>query len=423
MTKASPQTALSTPTPQATANAALDRIAVTLVIVAGIVSALHVGKGPIALPEMQREFGRSLAELSGMLSVFAIVGVLGGMAAGALAQRMGDRRVLMSGLIILGLASLAGAAAPSYAWLIVTRIVEGLGFLMVVVAAPAALNRLTPPTKRSIVFGFWGTFMGIGIALSMLLGPLLNGWQGLWLLDGALALVVAMCVGLRVPAAPGARKDAGQDVGSVLRSRPTWLLALAFAVYNLQFFAMMSFLPSFLMQRVGLSMAQAGTASAMIVLANAAGNVLGGLCLQRGMGSTRLMALGYLIGGLLGVLAFLPATPEPAVLALCVAFSVAAGVLPATFLTSAPRSAPAPHLAPMSLGLVMQGNYLGQVVAPMQTGALFAVFGWIAVGAQIGMAALAGIALVWRYRKLCTRPRPAQLHASPYPDPIEGEKR
>jgi predicted MFS family arabinose efflux permease len=373
-------------------------MAVTLVIVAGVVSALHVGKGPIALPEMQREFGRSLTELSGMLSVFAIVGVIGGMTAGALTQRLGDRRVLMLGLAILGLASLAGAAAPGYGWLVATRVVEGLGFLVVVVAAPAVLNRLTPHAQHSLVFGFWGTFMGIGIALSMVLGPLLGGWQRLWLLDGALALVMAACVGLRVPAVPGTRHSATQDMRSVLRSRPTVLLALAFAAYNLQFFAMMSFLPSFLMQRAGLSMAQAGTASAVIMLANAAGNVLGGLSLQRGMAPTRLMVLGYWVTGLLGVLVYLPATPASALLVLCMAFSAVAGVLPATFLASAPRSVPAPHLAPMSLGLVMQGNYLGQVLAPMQAGVLLAAFGWIAVGVQIGTAALAGVVLISGYR-------------------------
>jgi predicted MFS family arabinose efflux permease len=250
-----------------------------------------------------------------------------------------------------------------------------------------------------MVFGFWGTFMGVGIALSMLLGPLLGGWQRLWLFDGALALVMAVCVGLRVPASSGPRKDVSYEVRSVLRSRPTVLLALAFAVYNLQFFAMMSFLPSFLMQRVGLSIGQAGIASAVIVLANAAGNVLGGLGLQRGMDAARLMVLGYLMAGLLGVLVYLPQTPAPAVLVLCVVFSVVAGVLPATFLVSAPRSAPAPHLAPMSLGLVMQGNYLGQVIAPILTGTLLAAFGWLAVGVQIGAAAAVGVALIRRYRK------------------------
>ncbi|ARP86372.1 MFS transporter [Bordetella genomosp. 9] len=387
------------PTAPPAAGATFDRWAITLVIVAGVMSALHVGKGPIALPEMQRTFGRSPADLSSLLSVFAIVGVIGGMAAGVLAQRVGDRRVLIAGLVILALASFAGAAAPSYAWLLATRIVEGLGFLMVVVAAPAALNRLTPPERRSLVFGFWSTFMGIGIALSMLAGPLLDSWQRLWSLDGALSLGIAVWVGLRVPGAPGTPKETQAGARSVLQSRPTVLLGLAFAVYNLQFFGMMSFLPAFLMQQASLSMTQAGAVGAVTVLANAAGNVLGGIILQRGMTAAGLMGAAFLATGVLGALAFLPSMPAASVLVLCVAFSAAAGVLPATLLASAPRSAPAPHLAPMSLGLVMQGNYLGQVVAPVLAGALVAAFGWIGVGAQIGIAAFAGFVLILGYRR------------------------
>lgn len=42
---------------------------------------------------------------------------------------------------------------------------RGLGFLIVVVAAPAVLHRITSETRRSVVFGLWSTFMAGGIAL------------------------------------------------------------------------------------------------------------------------------------------------------------------------------------------------------------------------------------------------------------------
>ena len=91
----------------------------------------------------------------------------GGIAAGLLVRRWGDRRLLTVGLAILGGASLLGASMQDFAWLLATRFVEGLGFLIVVVAAPAVLHRITSET-RSVVFGLWSTFMAGGIALSML---------------------------------------------------------------------------------------------------------------------------------------------------------------------------------------------------------------------------------------------------------------
>lgn len=376
---------------------ALDVSSVALVILAGIVAALHVGKGPIAMPEMQHDFGHSLSTLSWVMSVFAIVGVLGSTAAGVLAQRLGDRRVLMGGLLILGVASFAGSGAPSFGWLVATRVVEGLGFLMVVVAAPAAINRLTPPARRKLVFGFWGSFMGIGMAVSMLLGPQLGHWPRLWMVDGALALLMTALVGLRVPAAPRVRRPVDGELRSALRSRPTALLALGFAVYNMQFFALMSFLPSFLMQRVGLSMGEAGIAGASIVIVNAVGNVAGGAALQRGIDASRLLMVASIVTGVLGLAAFLPAVPSHAAIGLCVAFSACAGALPATFLACAPHAAPAPHLAPMSLGIVMQGNYLGQLVAPVQAGMLLASVGWVALGLQIVAAGVVGALIACLY--------------------------
>lgn len=378
------------------AEARFDRVVVVLVILAGVVSALHVGKAPIAMNGVARDFGLGPADLGGMLSVFAVVGLLGSMAAGLLAMRCGDRRALVTGLCILGLASLAGSAAPAYGWLLASRVVEGLGFVLVMVAAPAALNRLTPPARRSVVFGFWSTFMGIGIALSMLLGPMLGGWRLLWRLDAALALLMALWLAWRLPAPPAAaaaRPDAWQGARAVLRCWPPLRLALAFAAYNLQFFALMAFLPAFLAQRVGLSEGQAGLASAFVVVANILGNVAAGALLQRGVPAGRLMAAACALTGALGLAVFLPAMPAPAVIPLCTLFSALAGVLPAVLLASAPGAAPAPELAPMSLGLLMQGNYLGQVLAPALAGLLLSAVGWPAVGVQIAVGALLGVVL------------------------------
>nr|WP_244136467.1 hypothetical protein [Burkholderia sp. BCC0405] len=64
-----------------------DRAAVANVVLASIVSALHVGKATIVLPSLQHEFGGSLASLSGIMPVFPFVGVFGGIASGLLVRR------------------------------------------------------------------------------------------------------------------------------------------------------------------------------------------------------------------------------------------------------------------------------------------------------------------------------------------------
>jgi len=70
----------------------------------------------------------SLFLVSWVLSIFNLTGLFLGPVAGALADRLGHRRLLLWGLMIQGGGSFAGALAPSPALLLGTRVLEGLGF-------------------------------------------------------------------------------------------------------------------------------------------------------------------------------------------------------------------------------------------------------------------------------------------------------
>ncbi|EOI3318185.1 MFS transporter [Serratia marcescens] len=350
--------------------AATPWLAVINVLFAGIAAALHVGKATIALPALEAEFGRSLEALSWVISAFPFVGVFGGIAAGLLVRRWGDRRLLALGLLIISAASFTGAALHDFSGLIVSRFVEGLGFVIVVVASPAVLNRIVAPAQRSLVFGIWSTFMPAGIAISLFFGPHLAGWQQSWQAGAALTLLAAL-----------------------LRARRPLLLALMFATYNLQFFSVMTFLPIFLMQRIGLTLAAAGGISAAAVAANIIGNLAAGLLLSRGLRAGSLLAATSLIIGVFGIGIFLPITPNALLIPLCFLFCAIAGMLPATILAATPAAAPEPTLLPLSLGLVMQGNYLGQVIGPVALSAIVAAAGWAAPAWLVLAAAVSGALL------------------------------
>ncbi len=112
-----------------------------LAVAAGIVGAFQIGKAAIALPALRADLGLGLAAAGWILSVFNLIGVLAGMPLGAVIGRLGDRRMLLAGLALIAAASLFGAMAPGAALLLATRIVEGLGFLVIVIAAPTLIAR------------------------------------------------------------------------------------------------------------------------------------------------------------------------------------------------------------------------------------------------------------------------------------------
>src|SRR4051794_8225684 len=155
--------------------------AIAVSVAAGIVAALQVGKASAALAGLRAEFGIGLGAAGWIVGIFALLGVVGGVPAGLAVSRFGDRQLLLIGLVALALGSAAGAVAPTLTLLLETRVLEGAGFLLVIVAAPAVLERSTSVRDRPLVFGIWGAFMPAGIVLALLAGLAIVPWRTVWL--------------------------------------------------------------------------------------------------------------------------------------------------------------------------------------------------------------------------------------------------
>ncbi|MFZ2294636.1 MAG: MFS transporter, partial [Polaromonas sp.] len=72
------------------------------VVVAGVVAALHVGKLPPALPVLKDLLGITLLQAGFLLSLVQLAGMTLGLVTGLAAQRVGLRRSMIAGLLVLG---------------------------------------------------------------------------------------------------------------------------------------------------------------------------------------------------------------------------------------------------------------------------------------------------------------------------------
>jgi len=384
--------------PSAAAPGATDWRAVAVVVASGVIVALQVGKGIITLPALRSDFALGLEAAGWVISVFAFLGVFGGIPAGVAVNRFGDRFLCWSGLLILAIGGLMSAAAGSFAFLLTGRIIEGLGFLLATVAAPALLQRIVALHDRDFVFGLWSTYMPAGMAIALLCGAAIEGWRGFWLLNAGLTATAALLVAVIVPR-QGTRTTGlawsalARDGWTTLISPGPLLLAITFTFYSLLYFALASFLPILLVERMAVSPAAAGILSAIVIAANVLGNLAAGMLLGRGLAARwSLIAAATIIMGLTGIAIFLAPLPPLLIFLLCVVFSGVGGLLPATAMTAAPLLVSAPRLAPMGLGLMMQGSNLGQVIGPVTVGAAVDAAGWPAAAWPV--AAAAGFALL-----------------------------
>lgn len=149
--------------------------------------------------------------------------------AGALADRVGRKGVLLAGLGTFTVGCLASAAAPTVALLLAARAVTGLGAALVMPATLSLLLQVTPLERKPRAIATWSAATGAAGALGNLGGGVILQWlpwQGLFLVIGPLAAVLAVLVARTSP--PGERRPAALDpAGTALATASIFLLLLA----------------------------------------------------------------------------------------------------------------------------------------------------------------------------------------------------
>ncbi|CAB3625517.1 CynX/NimT family MFS transporter [Achromobacter pestifer] len=377
---------------------------VLAIVGAGVVASLQVGKVIIAAPLLRQDMGLDLASIGTLTAVFSILGVIGGIAAGGVIARFGARRMMLLGLMATALGTALGALAPGYGVLLASRVIEGLGFLMITVAGPAALQRMVSASNRDFAFALWSCYMPTGMAIAMLASQAFDHWQAYWWCAGVAVVVALACVAALAPATPGGAslswRGMRQDTADTLGAAGPVLLALSFTLYSLMFFALFTFLPVLLMEKLSLSLAQAGLYSAIASAANIIGNLGAGMLLARGWRRSTLIACASVTMGVVALLIFRSVLPAMPTFLLCVLFSAAGGLIPATLLGTAPLVAPRPALTAASVGLVMQGSNLGQVIGPVTVGGVIDRFGWASASYVVLAAGLAGLVIAACLRRV-----------------------
>ncbi|MBP7064409.1 CynX/NimT family MFS transporter [Ferrovibrio sp.] len=390
------------------APAAFDRGVVLLALAAGICTSMQVGKLPPLLPGLREEFGLGLVLAGLVASSFSILAALGGVLAGLASNRFGSRRTIALGLALLGLGNLLGAAADMAGGLLLGRMVEGLGFVLTVVAAPVAITHGAGATRQRFWLGIWGAYMPTGVALGMLLAPplaaLAGGWRPVWLMMAALLLALALLVLLRQPkqaAAPASAASGGPRWHALRRPGP-WLMAGCFACYTTQWFAVITWLPSYLAESGQLSTGSIGLAGALVVIANACGSLSAAFLLQHGVPRGAILAGVPLAMSVFGLFIFglgPQANPWLAVL-LGMAFSGCGGSVPATVLAGVPLHARGGGEIATLNGLVVQLSNIGSFLGPPGLAAAVAALGgWQQGRWLLPLCALLGFTLALLLRR------------------------
>jgi MFS family permease len=341
-----------------------------IAFLAGCIAAFQLGKTFASLALIIDELDLSLVQAGLILSLFSLIAAFAGAGFGLLSDRIGHLRMALTGLTVSAGGSFLGALASSIDLLLLSRLIEGFGFILVIVALPSLISRSASDHDRPLAMGLWGAFMPAGIGLSMIITPLLidwHGWRGLWNDVGFMILAWAMVLYItfrtRAPAA-GIHLSTADFLGSVLRLGPL-LVVTGFVCYSSLYQSLTAFLPTILVTDFDLSLAHAARFGALVVIGNIIGNVTAGWLIGRGFMPWKLLTVSFIAMGLCASLVFATFSEPMLKIAAGFLFSAFGGIFPGTAFVLAARYSPSPSHMALMAGFMLQGAGIGQTVGPL----------------------------------------------------------
>lgn len=373
---------------------------VTMAVLAGVLMGCQIGKAAPLIGGIQEELGLGLVGAGFYMSLIAAFTVFTGIVAGVLADNAGRRRIIILAALALIAGNLVGANAGSAMMLYLSRFLEAVAFVGIVVSAPGLIVEASRQRDLDRALTFWSTYMPIGFAAMMMLTVLVarpEDWRLIWWLNAGIAALWLLAF-LFLVRGVGARPRQSrrlEGLSDVLIRPGPWLLGACFGCYTVMWFGVLNWLPSIL-QGVGVSIDAAGIGVALVVGANALGCYGAGPVLRTGAPRWLIIAATALTLGLLTQLIY-DASLSPIIrLLLAGVFSMVGGLIPGACLSGAAVHSPTPKQVGITSGVIMQLTNTGSLIGPplvawaaANAGGDFSAARWITLAAGLTGVTLA----------------------------------
>lgn len=153
----------------------------------------------VSLPAIASNLHAKFADIEWVVSAYVLTFATFLMPAGALADRFGRRRQLIVGLSLFTVASFLCGLAPTAIVLNLSRALQGVGAAIQLSAALAVIGHTFRGPDRAKAFAFWGTLIGVAVAVGPLVGGLITsgfGWRWAFLVNVPVGTaLIALAIG------------------------------------------------------------------------------------------------------------------------------------------------------------------------------------------------------------------------------------
>jgi sugar phosphate permease len=374
----------------------VQRVALTLLVVAGVVNYIDRATLAVANPLIREELGLSIADMGYLLSAFLWAYAFSQLPTGAMVDRLGPRILLTMGLSLWSLAQLLGGLVQNFGQFFGARVLLGVGEAPQFPTGARVVRDWFNQRDRGLATGVFNCASSLGTAIA---APLLTylmlsfGWRVMFVVMGVAGLIVAALWGVlyRNPDEvaltpqensyrtqgdpPGQRtKVTFREWKLLFRFRTTWGMIFGYfgCIYLTWIYT--AWLPGYLEIERHMSVKYTGWAAAIPFAWGVVGGVLGGyiadILVRRGVEPLRSRRYPAAIA-LLGTAICTVAAAYVSSNALAITFISISLFL--VYMTStcawALSSVAVPTNCTASIGAVQNfGGYLGGALAPTVTG-------------------------------------------------------
>lgn len=371
-------------------------------------------KVPPIIIQLSDSLNLSVSQAGWLMSIMTLFGLVLAIPAGLVLMKLGCKWATVLTAVINLLGSLIGTTAHSFGALMVGRALEGVALGLICVVALSIITSFFPPEKRGVPNGLIQIFFTTSIFMMMnIAAPITNtfNWQGVWWFTNVASVIGVLAAYFFIPQKKDEPVYAENTNGSqtlekinytkLLRSGSLWCVVIAFIGFNIGYFGITTYMPTYLVEGLKVNQATANLAVSWNGLAGIPALLLAGYLLDKvGIKKRKFIpAITMIILAISYFFAFKVTGIGTATFVL-IFIGFVCCVIPPSLFTIGPDIISNPSYATMIVAIVTLGQNLGMTLGPLVVGYIVELSGgnWAASSMPITVFALIGAALCFLIR-------------------------
>lgn len=364
-----------------------------LVYLYSILCAASISKIVPIEGDLERTFHTTPAGVGLAISIIAVSSLFAATIGGAIIDRIGARPAIVWTSILIVLCNVAEYFATSMFMLDAVRLIEGIEFIGIVVAAPALIMATTTGKRQVQAMTLWSTYTPAGVGLGLLIAVPFAGtaaWRWTFILHGALVAGAVLLAGLlpsvqreSIEESSRAKRIKFADLLQIYREPGPWKLTVSNALLVSAGLGTTTVVPLYFLHVHHVSVALSSGILAFSNIPMILAGIVAGALLARGTKALSIYIVITVAGIASGLLLYAPWVSFPFAVTMLLIWQPMTGAAVAVLMALLPRVTRDPMQGGAAMGLVGQGMAFINFITPPIYLSLVAKQNWLFFAALV----------------------------------------